>query len=166
MALFKIWNGPMMTTGSRDAVATGIVLKTMLQVKGISQFRVREWGVSGDGAALAAGIKWELLTTGAIPATVTAAVAADVALWDRQALEANITPANRFTLGVGATGYTGSAEGVIVATRSLDTLFLTPTESYVREFRDPPVINIAEYLRIRCLAAASVNATCWMLLEA
>ena len=33
MAQFKIWNGPFPTTAVRAAVATGITVKTMLQIK-------------------------------------------------------------------------------------------------------------------------------------
>ena len=140
----------------------------MLQVKGVTAklLRVKAWGVSMDGAAAAAGVQWELLETGTVFATVTASVAADILAWDSEALAQVST--THFAVGVNATGYTApSAEGTITASRIFDSQFVQPTGQYVWEFSlgNEPIVSALSALRIRCKAAAAVNAVCWMLLE-
>ena len=167
MALYKIFNGPFPTTAAQLAVTTGTAIKTMLQVKGIAalQMKVKAWGVSMDGSAAAAGVQWELLETGTVFATVTASVAADILAWDAQAIASVST--TYFSVGVSATGYTASAEGTITASRIFDSQFVQPTGQYVWEFSlgNEPIVSAVSSLRIRCKAAAAVNAACWMLLE-
>src|SRR5262245_49522246 len=99
MALYKIYNGPFPTTAAQAAVTTGTAIKTMLQVKGVAAvtMKVKAWGVSMDGSASAAGIKWELIETGTVFGTVTASVAADIVAWDAQAL--GITSTTYFSVG-------------------------------------------------------------------
>lgn len=77
-------NGPMATTSAFAAVTTGTSLKTMLQVKGVTAvtYKVIEWGISFDGSAAATPGKVELVETGTIFGTVTAAVAADIYCFD------------------------------------------------------------------------------------
>lgn len=167
MALYKIFNGPFPTTAAQLAVTTGTPIKTMLQVKGIAalQMKVKAWGVSMDGAAAAAGIQWELIETGTIFGTVTASVAADILAWDAQAIASVST--TYFSVGVSATGYTASAEGTITASRIFDSQFVQPTGQYVWEFSlgNEPIVSAVSALRIRCKAAAAVNAVCWVLIE-
>ena len=167
MALYKIFNGPFPTTAAQLAVTTGTSIKTMLQIKGIAalQMKVKAWGVSMDGSAAAAGVQWELLETGTVFATVTASVAADILAWDAQAIASVST--TYFSVGVSATGYTASAEGTITASRIFDSQFVQPTGQYVWEFSlgNEPIVSAVSALRIRCKAAAAVNAACWMLLE-
>ena len=167
MALYKIFNGPFPTTAAQLAVTTGTSIKTMLQVKGIAalQMKVKAWGVSMDGAAAAAGVQWELLETGTIFSTVTASIAADILAVDAQALATVST--TYFSAGVNATGYTSSAEGTIVASRVFDSQFVQPTGQYIWEFSlgNEPIVSAVSALRIRCKAAAAVNAACWMLIE-
>jgi len=167
MAQYKIWNGPFPTTAAQLAVDTGTSIKTMLQVKGIAalQMKVKAWGISMDGAAAAAGVQWELVETGIIFATVTASVAADILGWDGHGLATTST--TYFSVGTTATGYTGSAEGTITATRIFDSQFVQPTGQYVWEFSlgNEPVVDAVSSLRIRVKAAAAVDALCWMLLE-
>lgn len=139
----------------------------MLQVKGVTALpiRVKAWGVSMDGAAAAAGIQWELIETGTIFATVTASVAADILGWDE--LGRNTVSTTYFSVGTNATGYTSSAEGSITATRVFDSQFVQPTGQYAWEFSlgNEPTVAAVSSLRIRCKAAAAVNAIVWMLLE-
>jgi hypothetical protein len=167
MALYKIFNGPFPTTAAQLAVTTGTSIKTMLQVKGIAalQMKVKAWGVSMDGSAAAAGVQWELLETSTVFATVTASVAADILAWDAQAIASVST--TYFSVGVSATGYTASAEGTITASRIFDSQFVQPTGQYVWEFSlgNEPIVSAVSALRIRCKAAAAVNAACWMLIE-
>lgn len=167
MAIYKIYNGPFATTAAQLAVTTGTAIKTMLQVKGVTAvtFKIIEWGVSMDGAAAAAGVQWELVETGTVFATVTASVAADIVAQDAQAL--GITSTTYFSVGTAATGYTASAEGTITASRVLDSQFVQPTGQYVWEFSlgREPIISAVSAARIRCKAAAAVNAVCWMKIE-
>ena len=99
MALWRIWNGPAPTTAALSGVTTGTAIKTMLQVLGNSNvpLKVRAWGVSMDGSAAAAGVEWELLTTGTVAATVTAHVAAGIIAIDGDAIAG--TQAPYFSLG-------------------------------------------------------------------
>lgn len=167
MAMYKIYNGPMPTTAAQAGVTTGTAIKTMLQVKGVTavQMKVKAWGVSMDGAAAAAGIKWELLETGTVFATVTASVAADCIGWDGPGLATTST--TYLSVGTSATGYTSSAEGTITATRVFDAQIVQPTGQYVWEFSlgNEPIVSAVSALRIRCTAAAAVNAVCWVLIE-
>lgn len=167
MALYKIWNGPFPTTAAQLAVTTGTSIKTMLQVKGVTalQMKVKAWGVSMDGAAAAAGVQWELLETGTIFGTVTASVAADIHGWDGPGLATTST--TYFSVGTSATGYTCTSEGSITAVRMFDSQFVQPTGQYAWEFSlgNEPIVSAVSALRIRCKAAAAVNALCWMLLE-
>jgi len=167
MAIYRIYNGPFPTTAAQLAVTTGTSIKTMLQVKGIAalQMKVKAWGISMDGSAAAAGVQWELLETGTVFATVTASVAADIAGWDGPGLATTST--TFFSVGTAATGYTATAEGTITATRIFDSQFVQPTGQYAWEFSlgNEPTVSAVSALRIRCKAAAAVNALCWMLIE-
>ena len=140
----------------------------MLQIKGVTAMpiRVKAWGVSMDGAAAAAGIQWELIETGTVFATVTASAAADILGWDE--IGRNAVSTTFFSVGTAATGYTSSAEGTITATRVFDSQFVQPTGQYAWEFSlgNEPIIGPNSSLRIRCKAAAAVNAICWLLIEA
>ena len=166
-AQYRIYNGPAPTTAAQLAVTTGTSIKTMLQVKGIAAvtFKIKAWGVSMDGAAAAAGIQWELIETGTVFATVTAHVAAGIVAWNAEAL--NIVSTTYFSVGTAATGFTGSAEGSIVASRNLDSQLVQPTGQYAWEFSlgNEPLVSAVSALRIRCKAAAAVNALCWALVE-
>lgn len=164
MSLYKLYNGPFPTAAVQLAVTTGTTIKTLLQVKPFNVLKVIAWGVSFDGAAGAAGIQCELLTTGTVFATVTASVDADVHKWTSDQGAASVAG---MTLGTAATGYTASAEGTIVASRVLDSQFVQPTGQYVWEFslgREPSIV-IGDSLRIRVKAAAAVNAVVWMILD-
>ena len=165
MALYKIWNGPMPTTAAQLAVTTGTAIKTLLQIKPFNLVKVVAWGISFDGAAGAAGIQCELLSTGTIFATVTASVDADIA--KQQGLDPAVASIAGLTLGTAATGYTASAEGAIVASKIFDSQFVQPTGQYAWEFSlgREPYIAIGDSGRGRVKAAAAVNALAWMLLE-
>src|SRR3972149_369731 len=84
--LYLLPNGPMPTTAAQAVVTTGTAIKTMLQVKlnasATGRAKVVEWGISFDGSTAATPIKCELLTTGAVAATVTAHVAAGIVSLD------------------------------------------------------------------------------------
>lgn len=161
MPLYKAYNGPAPTTAAQLAVTTGTAIKTLLQVAPPStlEFSVVEWGISFDGAATAAGIKAELVETD-VAATVTAHVAAGILKIDGPA-----GVASNVTLGTAATGYTGSAEGTITATRVLDYQYVQPFDRYEKQWAlgTWPKIQVSKFLRVRVTAATAVNAVCWVL---
>ena len=167
MAQYIIWNGPVPTTDSQAPVTTGTAIKTMLQVKSVTgvRIKVKAWGLSMDGAAAAAGVQWSLLTTGTVAATVTAHSDATILGWDSDGLATAASTFLAYTTT--GTGYTSSAEGTITTTRVLQSSFTQPTGERVWEFSlgQEPVIVAANILRIRCKAAAAVNALCWVIVE-
>jgi len=165
MPLYAIFNGPMPTTAAQAKVATGTAIKTLLQIKPFNIARIVEWGISFDGSAAATPIQCELLDTGAIFATVTASVDADVA--KLSGLDQAVASVAGLTLGTSATGYTASAEGSITAVRMFDAQLLAPTNPYVKQFPlgREPVCVIGNSVRIRVTAPAAVNAYAYMILE-
>lgn len=166
MALYFFANGPFPTTAAQAAVTTGTAIKTMLQVKGVTavQYKVVEWGISFDGSAAATPIKCELLETGTVFATVTAAVAADIVKFGNPN---DPTSTTFFSVGTTATGYTSTAEGTITATRVFDAQFIAPTNQYVKQYPlgREPMVDAVSSLRIRVTAGAAVNAYCYVILE-
>lgn len=167
--LYKIFNGPMPTTVSQVAVATGTGLKTLLQVKVGSTgiIKVREWGISFDGSAAATPGIVELCVTD-VAATVTAAVQADVHKYDADATLGG-NPLTSILVGsTTGTGYTASSEGSISSCRQLDVALIAPTSE--RPYQFPlgvsPYVGPSEFLRIRVKFVAGVNAICWVLIEA
>lgn len=162
MAYFTIYNGPMATTASQLAVSTGTGILTMLQVKPKAAGTIVDWGISFAGAAVAAGVEVELLSTAAVFATVTASVEADAMKVDNSGLLA----ASYLSFGTTGTGYTASGEGTVAATTIYDAAFITPTNYYRREFnvRRPQLVDGVSY-RIRVKAGTGVLALCYMTLE-
>lgn len=172
MGQYLIANGPMPTTAAQAAVTTGTAIKTMLQAKlganSNQPAKVVEWGISFDGSAAATPIKCELLTTGAIGATITEFLAADIInLSDPNAAAVTDDFPLAFTAAGDESGYTATAEGSIVATRMFDIQFIAPTNQYVKQFplgREPQ-FKASEFCRIRVTAGTAVNCYCYMVLE-
>ena len=169
--LYLIPNGPMPTTAAQAVVTTGTAIKTMLQVKlGASvtnRAKVVEWGISFDGTSATTPIKCELLTTGAVAATITEHVASGIINLDP--LGAAVTDDNPFAFGAAGdeTGYTATAEGTITATRMMDVQLIAPTNQYVKQWplgREPG-FQASEFLRIRVTAGAAVNSYCYVVVE-
>lgn len=167
--LYKIYNGPMPTTGSQVAVTTGTALKTLLQVKpGATQIiKIREWGISFDGSAAATpGIV--SLTVTDTAATVTAHVAAGIHKYDSEALAAGDPTTNIIAVGTTSTGYTASGEGTVGTNRMADNQLIAPTNQLVYQFPLGVafVVQPGEFCRIRVTFGAAINAICYMLVEA
>lgn len=165
MPLFLVSNGAMQSTAAPVAVTTGTAIKTMLQVRPLVLLYVIEWGFSFDASALAAPIRVELITSGTVFATVTAAAEADVTKLDNTAAVA----ATYMTLSTTGTGYTASAEGTVTATRNLDAPFFASVLSQPYQKQIPlgqyPVLPIGDAGRIRVTAAAALNMYCYMKLS-
>ena len=139
-----------------------------MQVKlgaAVPKGKIIEWGISFDGSAAATPIKCELLETGTVFATVTAHVASGIVKFGDPN---DIDPTTSiFEAGTAATGYTGSAEGTITASRVFDAQLVAPTNQYVKQFPlgREPVVNVGTSMRIRVTAGAAVNAYCYMTIE-
>lgn len=165
---YLIGNGPMQTTAAFAPVTTGTVIKTMLQVKGVIPFRVVEWGFSFDGSSAATPGKCELIETGTVFGTVTAAVNADITQYDGEAISFGDPTTALITVGTSATGYTCTSEGSITAVRNLDgPQLIAPTNQYPKQFPlgYRPLISAAKALRIRCTFGTAVNAYCYVIIE-
>jgi hypothetical protein len=161
-------NGPMQTTAAFAKVAVSTI-KTMLEVKTITQMKIFEWGWSGDASAAATPGNVELIETGSVFATVTASVTADITRWDAEALLFGDPLSTYFSAsGVNATGYTASVEGSITAVRNLAGPQLEPpTNQLIQQFPlgYRPLVQPAVSQRIRGTFGTSVNVYCYELLE-
>jgi len=169
--LYQVFNGAMVTTAAFVSVTTGTAIKTLLQIKPAANFDIKvvEWGISFDGSAAATPGKVELIDTGTVFATVTAAVAADVQPYDDPNAAANTAGVSGvpLNLGTSASGYTASAEGTITATRYGDIQLIAPTGQYVKQF---PLgrefaVKAGNCLRVRVTFAAAINAVCYVVFE-
>lgn len=165
MHRYKCWNGPMPTTAAQQSVTTGTAIKTMLQIATPStrQIQLISWGYSIDDYPGADAVI-ELIQTD-VAATVTAHVASGV-----QQLDPN-APNSLMTLGTAATGYTGSAEGAITATRTLDAVSVDTTNaanaplSYFYQFMpdERPIVAVSKFLRVRATTpTTAVDMRCWV----
>lgn len=169
MAIYRIFNGPAPTTAGQAAVTTGVVIKTMLQVKlgtaTTHEAKVVDWGISYSGAAGGAPVLTELLTTD-VAATVTAHVAGGIHRID-DADAAVLVDGTPIDFGTAATGYTATAEGTITATDIFDVQQVQPNAIYRYAFPESEQPDIAndEFLRIRCTVGVAVNAICWVTLR-
>ncbi|HET8683481.1 MAG TPA: hypothetical protein VFM54_16670 [Micromonosporaceae bacterium] len=154
----------MPTTAAQAAVTTGTAAKTMLQLATPStrQIQLIAWGFSIDDPPGADAVV-ELLQTD-VAATVTAHVAAGV-----QPLDPN-APASLLTLGTSATGYTGTAEGAITATRVFDAVSLSSVSgesplAHAYQFMpdERPIIAVSRFLRVRATTpTTAVDLRCWL----
>ena len=157
-------NHAMQTADSPAGVTTGTAIKTMLQVKPVCPLWIVEWGYFFDGSP--SDIKVELIETGAVFATVTAHVEADITKYGAVA-DATAMGAANLTLGTSATGYTGTAEGTVTAIRNLDGPQISSLKSFIKQFPlgERPLIQIGNSGRIRVKAAAAVNMLCYMIVS-
>lgn len=163
MPSYITYNGPMQTTGVYAPVATGTAVKTMLQVKApaAAPITVWKWGIDFDGSGTVP-IRCELLETGAVGATLTAHAAAGVQPYGLSSV------ASQVQLSTTGTGYAAAAanasEGPPTVSRigALNSVLPGNSDrnewSLGREFVVPP----GNILRVRVLAAASVNALCYV----
>ncbi len=167
--LWTIGNGPMQTTAGFAKVTTGTAVKTMLQVKTVVPMRVVEWGVSFDGSAAATPGIVELIETGTVFGTVTASANADITELDGEALLLGDPTTAFFSVGTSATGYTCTSEGSITAARNLaGPQLIAPTNQFIEQFPlgYRPLLQAAKATRIRMTFGTSVNAFCYVIIEA
>lgn len=161
MPLYKAYNGAMPTTAQIAGVSTTTTLLTLLQIAPPSTLEIQptEWGISFEGSAAAQGVKVELIETD-VAATVTAHSSTGIVKVDGPA-----GLASQVTLGTAATGFTGSAEGSITATRVLDFQEVQPFDRYEKQWAlgTWPRVQAGKFLRVRVKAATAVVAICWVL---
>ncbi|MDE1868298.1 MAG: hypothetical protein KGI08_11410, partial [Thaumarchaeota archaeon] len=106
----------MQTTAAPTKLATSAVIKTLLQLamKTGVQAKIKEWGISFDGATAGTPGEVELIETD-VAATVTAAVTNDITRVNAEALLLGDPLTALINAGVAATGYNATAEGAIAA---------------------------------------------------
>jgi hypothetical protein len=162
--LLRIYNGPAPTSSEFQAVACTTTLKTMLQVKGKIQFKIKAWGISFDNNVANAPVTAELIETGTVFGTMTAHVAGG--LIKNQDGDPDPTT-DHIEVGASATGYTCSNEGAITTSRTFDSIKLPPTGPFIFQWPlgQEPVVLKGRALRIRVKAAVAVNAICWVDIE-
>lgn len=172
MNLYLIANGAAPGAAAVSSVTTGTAIKTMLQLKaapnagglvGVSEIKIKEWGISFDGSAAATPIKVELVETNT-PATVTAFSTLDVVKFGNY-----YSPFPPITLSTTGTGYTATNEGSPTDSRLFDLQLIAPTNQYVKQYplgEEPRLGKWAtSALRVRVTAAAAVNAYTYILFE-
>jgi hypothetical protein len=171
MGLYLVGNFAMQTTAAAVKVATGTSIKTLMQIKpGATQVaQIIEWGISFDGSTSATPGEVELIETGTVGGTSgTAFAAADFTKLDNEALLAGDPTTNMFSVGTGNSCFSPSAEGSITTVRNLDApSLIAPTSQFVKQFPlgREPIIQPANYARIRVTFAATVNCYCYMILR-
>lgn len=165
MTHYLIPNYAMPTTAAPTPVTTGTAIKTMLQVATPSTngLKIIRWGIR-FATAPTATVTCELVDTAAIAATVTAHVASGVQPQE----DSTSGLAAPFTLGTGATGYTATAEGTIVATKQAD-LWAAPIGvsyyDYAWNLGQEVKVAPSRFLRIRMTTATAISAFCWVVVE-
>ena len=138
-----------------------------VQVSATLGMHIVEWGISFDGAAMAAAIQCELIETD-VAATVTAHVTAGIVRLDEAAVQGGDPVTNLILVGTAATGFTATAEGTITASRLFDAQQVDPAVNYVMQFplgERPYMRPGSFYTRIRVTAPAAVNAYCYIVVE-
>lgn len=164
MPSYFTYNGPMVTTAAYAPVTTGTAIKTMLQVKAPADqpIVVWKWGLDFDGTGTVP-VKCELIETGTVAATVTAAVST---LGTTQTIYpyGPMQIASRVQLTTTGTGYTATAEGTITQTRYAAINSVLPGNgdrnewSLGREFFVPA----GNIIRIRVTTATAFNCACFL----
>ncbi len=157
--------------GPSTGVVTSATLFTLLQVQASSGFvmRVVEWGVSFNGAALAAGFPCDLMDSGTVGATVTAFAAVDINFPynpDTPA-QSGTTSGVPFILSTTTSGFTSSAEGTITAPRIFDPQTVEPIGGYFKQFPlgREPLITPGHNLRVRVKGDGTTKCVAYVVVE-
>jgi hypothetical protein len=138
-----------------------------VQISATLGAHIVEWGISFDGAAMAAGINVELCEQPE-NATVTAHVTAGIVRLDSAAVSGGDPVTNLVLVGTAATGYTSSNENTPATTRMFDCQLIDPAIGYVMQFPlgERPFMKPGTFFtKIRVKAAAAVNAICYIVIE-
>lgn len=151
------------TTAAPAGVTTGTSIKTMLQVKPLVPLFITEWGYFFDGTPT--DIKVELVEVD-VAATVTALVDADITRIGR--VLDGVASSTLMTLSTTGTGFTSTGEGTVTVVRNLDAPQITSLKAFVKPFAlgEEPMIQTANFARIRVTAASAVNCLCYIKVRA
>lgn len=159
---YKIYNGAMPTTAAMPKVATGVAIKTMLQIAPPATKPIRpiSWGYTMD--VLQTGTI-ELIQTDVAASTGTAHVASGIVRLDPNAQPSLVT------LGTAATGFSFTVEGATTTTRLLDMQQsgATGTATYNYQFlpNEVGLIAVSTFLRCRVTMGTGTNMTFWVTYE-
>lgn len=147
------------TTAAPAGVTTGTSIKTMLQVKPLVPLFITEWGYFLDGSP--SDIKIELIEVD-VTAAVTALVDADITRLDR--VSDGVASSIFMTLSTSGTGFTSTSEGTVAVVRNLDAPQISSLKAFVKPFAlgEEPMIQTAQFARIRVTAAVAVFMLCYM----
>ncbi len=147
------------TTAAPAGVTTGTTIKTMLQVKPLCPLYILEWGYFLDGSP--SDIKVELVEVD-VAATVTALVDADITRLDH--VTDGVASSIFMTLSTTGTGFTSTSENTVTVVRNLDAPQVSSLKTFVRPFAlgERPLIQTANFARIRVTAGTAVNMLCYM----
>ena len=170
--LYFVQNGAASTTAPLTPVTTSTTHYTMLQIVPSTNtpLKVVEWGVSFNGAALAAPFECELVETGTIAATVTAYAVADVMPYsDPNAPAQSGTSSTSVPLNISTalSGYTSSSEGTTTATRTFDLQQVEPIGGYFKQFPlgREPALKPGNVTRIRVKGDGVTTAYAYLVFE-
>lgn len=157
--VYSCFNGAGPTTAAPVAVTTSTAVKTMIQLatSASREARICEWWWEGSGSAAATPAVVELMFHSSGAATVTGYTAAT----DFKKYEPN-SAASQLTVGVTASGFTASGEG-IPATALGSMVHQVPVTSgiYIQyPLGREPEFAVSTLCRIRNTVTPAVNAVC------
>lgn len=166
--LFMAMNASRPTTAAPVKQPTGSAIRTMLQLAvpaATPGIYIVEWGISFDGSAAATPVQCELFGTTVAATMSTALVAADV-----QNFGDAVTTVANTSLSFGSTALSAFAtaavtEGTVANYRPFDIQMVAPSSAYVKQFplgREPS-LAAGQFLRVRVTAAATVNASIYVI---
>lgn len=159
MGLYQAMSAAVPTTAAPAKITlTAATIKTILQVAtpSTADLLLVAWGVSFDGAAAAAAVQCELVTTGAVAATVTS--------FTPQLYSADARSASAMAGGTALTGFNASAEGTVTTTQHYDLQLVDPAVGYSYDWPlgREGYVPVSTVLRIRCTAPAGVGVYGWV----
>ena len=159
--IYLVQNAAVQTTAQAVKNATGVTIKTQLQILTPStvQARIVEWGCSFDTPASASIINAELITTGAVAATVTS--------FTPQLYNDPHGVAALSVGGTAATGFNASAEGTVATSQTYDLQTIVPPAQYVKQWPlgREPLIPSSTAIRVRVTASVTCNCYVYILWE-
>lgn len=164
--IYRVLNSAQPSAAAPVKQPTGAVVQTMLQIASLSTraIGIAGWGVSLDGSSAATPGRWELFGCTGAATMSTAHVAADI-----QCLTDKNAPASGGLVDLGTTAKTAFAtaavtEGTVANYRSFDDQLIAPTSQYIFrwELGNEPMIDVSQFIRVRCTLAVTINAYIWV----
>lgn len=164
--IYRVQNAVRPTTAAPTKKGTGTAVRTMLQIASLSTrgLGVVGWGVSLDGSSAATPGQWELFGNTVAASGLTALAATDVNCYTDENAVASDTLMQFGTALTGFTDSTTCTEGTVANYRMFDTQMIAPTSQYIYKWPlgEEPMIDVSQFIRVRCTLAAAVNAYVWV----